>query len=311
MKTKRWTYLSLIMMAFFWGSAFAGSKLAVNAVPPEVAAFFRFGLGALFMLLVLWLGKGEERKLPRSHWRQVILLGLIGVAAYNLLLFSALYFSQASDGSMIIPTTSPLITTVLAVLFLKEKLMKKQVLGLVLACFGSLVFFSQMVVGQFSGERLFGDFLFLLAALCWSTYTLVGNRVLKQLDPFPVTAYAMLTGALVLGIISLPKMGEISWSSLSVGFWTLQIYLALFPSVLANWFYYRGVQSIGASGSAIFMYIVPVSGILLAILLLKESFTVVQIVGSFLMVLGVWFVSQKQKTPVLRSEDISLQQKSS
>ncbi|PTX52204.1 drug/metabolite transporter (DMT)-like permease [Melghirimyces profundicolus] len=288
------TYGLLTLMAVFWGSAFVGSKVAVGSVPPEVAAFFRFGLGGVFMWLILRTRKKENRLIPSAYRGIVLFLGVTGVAAYNWLFFRALDFSMASDGSMIIPTMSPVFTTLLAVLFLKEVLTRRQVFGLCLSCLGSLVFFSGIMAGGFDGTRMTGDLLFLLAAGCWSVYTLYGNRVLKELDPFPVTAYAMLTGAVVLGAVALPRFGTVQWGELGFDFWALQLYLALFPSVLANWFYYRGVKRIGASRAAVFMYLVPVSGVFLAILLLEERLTGMQLTGSLLMILGVWFVNRKR-----------------
>ncbi|EGK14251.1 DMT family transporter [Kroppenstedtia eburnea] len=160
--------------------------------------------------------------------------------------------------------------------------------------------------GVGGGERLIGALFFLLAAICWAFYTLYGNGVLKELDPFPVTAYAMLTGAVLLGLFAAPDLMSVSWSSLEPGFWINQFYLALCPSVLANWFYYRGVQSVGASRAAMFMYIVPVSGVLLAVTLLGERLAPVQVFGSLLMVLGIWLVNRRQEpSPVERQRNRS------
>lgn len=288
-------YLLLVLTTVFWGSAFTASKVAVASVSPTVAAFFRFGLGALFMLLILRLGKRETRNIPKQFRGSVILLGVTGVALYNLFFFWALHFSKASDGSMIIPTMSPVITVLLAALWWKEKLQRSRLVGLAVALAGTLLFFSGILMGDGvgGGERLIGGLFFLLSAICWAFYTLYGNRVLKELDPFPVTAYAMLTGAVLLGLFAAFDLMRVSWSSLEPGFWINQFYLALFPSVLANWFYYRGVQSVGASRAAMFMYIVPVSGVLLAVALLGERLTLVQMFGSLLMVLGIWLVNRR------------------
>lgn len=209
---------------------------------------------------------------------------------------------------MIIPTMSPVITVLLAALWWKEKLQRSRLAGLVVAFAGALFFFSGILMGDGvgGGERLIGALFFLLAAICWAFYTLYGNGVLKELDPFPVTAYAMLTGAVLLGLFAAPDLMSVSWSSLEPGFWINQFYLALCPSVLANWFYYRGVQSVGASRAAMFMYIVPVSGVLLAVTLLGERLAPVQVFGSLLMVLGIWLVNRRQEpSPVERQRNRS------
>lgn len=292
-----WTYGLLTITAVFWGSAFTGSKLVVASVSPAVGAFIRFGLGAMFMMIILFSRNRQRMTIPRQYWLQIIFLGLMGVALYNWFFFMGLDFSKATDGSMIIPVLSPVVTFLLALVFLKERVTLWQGFGLLLALTGSLVFFSAILSeGGLDHRRLIGDLTFLASAFCWSVYTMVGNRLLQQLDSFPVTAYAMLSGALILGAIAAPDLIRVSWSDLGVDFWLIQIYLALFPTVLANWFYSQGVQTLGPSKAAVFMYFVPVSGLILSGAILGERLTLVQMVGSVFMLAGVWLVNRCQKT---------------
>jgi drug/metabolite transporter (DMT)-like permease len=292
----RITYLMLIATTSFWGSAFVGSKWTVASIPPVVAAFIRFGLGAVFMLALLMTREKQMRTIPRTVWFSVSLLGLVGVAVYNLFFFWGLNFSRASDGSMIIPTMSPVMTVLLAAVFFKQKMKKQQITGLLLALLGSAVFFWGInLQGSFDHQRIIGDLFFWMAALCWAVYTTYGNRVLEKLDPLPVTAYAMLSGSLLLGLLSLPYFAKVRWGDLGVNFWLIQLYLALLPTVLGNWFYYLGVRNIGAPRASAFMYFVPVSGLLLAALILDETLTFVQMIGSFLMIAGVWLVNRRSR----------------
>lgn len=291
------TYLLLLATTTFWGSAFVTSKIAVAVVPPSVAAFIRFGLGAIFSILLLRFLHSRDQTvqaIPDGSWRRVIILGLVGVAAYNVLFFWGLAFSYASDGSMIIPVLSPAITVILAAVFLRERIGLQQVTGLILTLIGSIVFFSAVgFQGGVNSHRIIGDLFFLAAAACWSVYTLLGKKILQMVSPLWATAYAMLFGSIVLGILALPDIVKVHWSNLSPGFWVNQFYLALFPSVLANWFYYLGVKEIGPSKAAVFMYIVPVSGLVLAGLILGDVLTYVQLFGSVIMVFGVWFVNRR------------------
>lgn len=299
-----WTYGLLTTTAIFWGSAFTGSKLVVASVSPAVGAFIRFGFGAVFMMIILVSRNRKAMAIPRRYWLQVVFLGLMGVALYNLFFFMGLDFSKATDGSMIIPVLSPVVTFLLALVFLKERVTLWQGFGLLLALAGSLVFFSGILSeGGLDHRRLIGDLIFLAAAFCWSVYTMVGNRLLQKLDSFPVTAYAMLSGALILGFIAAPDLIQVSWSDLGIEFWLIQIYLALFPTVLANWFYYRGVQTLGPSKAAVFMYFVPVSGLILSSAILDERLTLIQIIGFVFMLTGVWLVNRRQKAAAKRATE--------
>lgn len=291
------TYAMLIATAFFWGSAFVTSKIVVGEVPPSAAAFIRFGLGAFFAVLLLIILRSRDKTVrvaPSGNWTGVLILGLVGVAAYNLLFFCGLAYSKASDGSMIIPTLSPAITVVFAMIFLKEKFRWQQMTGLGVTLVGSAVFFLTVGFGEARDiQRITGDFLFLAAAACWSIYTLMGKKILRQISPLVATAYAMLFGSLVIGVFSVRDLAAVQWARLSLDFWVSQFYLALFPSVLANWFYYLGVKRIGPSRAAVFMYIVPVSGLVLAAIMISDVLTVAQIAGSVLMLLGLSIVNRR------------------
>ncbi|SFS89621.1 DMT family transporter [Marininema halotolerans] len=301
------TYSLLGLMSIFWGSAFVGSKMVVGVVPPTVAAFIRFGLGGLMMgLYLLVRGRGRYAPIPRQRWFSIALLGIIGVTIFNACVFLGLDYATAADATMMIPTLSPVITVILTVLFLKGSLTGKQGIGLSVAILGSLIFFVGInSSGEIAPQRLLGDGILLIAAICWSIYTTVGSRVLAGLDPFLVTACSLLLGSSILGVIAWPSFSTVEWESLGWQFWALQGYLALFPTVLSNWFYYRGIQHVGPSRAAVFMYFVPISGLMLCWLILDEKLGPIQLFGSGLLIVGVWLVNRgpkKSKKPLVIKE---------
>jgi drug/metabolite transporter (DMT)-like permease len=291
------SYLLLLSTMIFWGSAFTGAKLVVGQVPPEVGAFMRFGIGAIFMFLILLShkkGRADAVSIGKKHWISIILLGITGVALYNLFFFWGVTYSFASDGSSIVPTISPVVTTILAIFFLKNKLKQLQILGLIICLVGAVIYFIGMNHHvENASHRLLGNIFFLACACCWGVYTILGNKVLATLKPLPVTAYATLVGALILGLLSLPKLVDVAWSQLGMDFWLLQIYLGFFCTALANWFYSLGVKQIGASKASAFMYFVPINGLWISMVFLQESLTTLQLIAIPTMLIGVWFVNKK------------------
>lgn len=295
------TYALLLMTSLFWGSAFVFSKVAEESVPPLVAAFLRFFLGAIVGMVMIIGQKFRDphyKMVPKTAWLDTIVLGLIGVTGYNLFFFWGLAQSPAADGSMIIPTLSPAITVLMAVGFLKERFRKNLAVGLVVTLFGSIIFFSAIAFVRLPHDphRLFGDVLYLLAAVLWGINTLLSKRTTGRIDPFLVTTYAMIFGSFALGILAFPQIMTIHWAKVGLPFWVDQAYLAVFPSVFANWFYYLGVKQIGPSRASVFMYFVPVSSLLLAAIVLGETLTIGQFIGTIFMMIGVWIINRKDRT---------------
>ncbi|HEV2782464.1 MAG TPA: DMT family transporter [Actinophytocola sp.] len=283
------THLTLVLVMALWGSAFASSKLAVNAIPHEVAAFLRFGLAAMILLAMHAALTRHATRPPPHDLGLAGGLGILGVFGYNVLFFLALSLAPSADGSVIVPVLSPVITVAVTALLGRRGLSARTVLGLAAAVAGAGVFFAGIPAG--GDHRLLGDLLYVAAAGCWSAYTVCGAPVLARLPALTVTAYATLAGALALGVVALPAVADVEWSTLDIGFWLNQAYLAVLPTAVAYVLYYRAVRRAGPATAASAMFLVPVFGLACAWLLLGESITAVQAAGSVLMLAGAWLAT--------------------
>lgn len=281
------TYLMLVLVMAFWGSAFASSEIAVHAVPHEIAAFLRFAIGAA-ILLVLHSVLSRDR-LSRRDLGKVAGLGMLGVFGYNILFFLALTLAPSSDGSVIVPVTAPVITTLVTALMGRRRLSGRVAVGLATAVAGAVVFFVGIPAG--GSGRIVGDLVFLGAAGCWAAYTICGAPILGRLPAFTVTTYATTAGALGLAVVAIPTFGQVHWSDQSTWFWVNQVYLAALPTALAYVMYYSAVRSAGPTVASSAMFLVPVFGLTSSWLLVHESITPVQAVGSACMLVGAWLAT--------------------
>lgn len=280
----------LVLVMVFWASAFASSKIAVHEIPHEVAAFFRFGLGAVILLLV-HAARGRARLTPRDLGT-VAGLGMLGMFGYNTFFFLALSLAPSADGSVIVPVSAPVITVAVTALLGRRRLSTRKLAGLGAAVAGATVFFVGIPAG--GHDRLTGDLLFLGAAACWAAYTMCGAPVLRRLPAFTVTTYATTAGALALGVMAIPAFDDVVWSGLGTGFWLNQLYLAALPTALAYVMYYHAVGQVGPATASSMMFLVPVLGLTSSWLLLDESITPTQGLGAVLMLTGAWLATMSE-----------------
>jgi drug/metabolite transporter (DMT)-like permease len=279
-------YLALTLTMAGWGSAFSLSEIAVDQVPHEVAALMRFGGGALILLLFLVISR-RGAAVTNRHRLRAAGAGLVGVFVYNALFFWGLSLAPSLDGTIIVPVLSPVLTTAALVVAGTERSSAARLAGLTLGVAGAVVFFVG-VAGAPSGggTRLFGDVVYLLGAVAWATYTLLGRRVLAGIDPLPATTYGMLSGAIALALYAAPKFGQVHWSTLPASFWLDVAYLVTAPTALAYALYNVGVRAVGPSTASIMMFLVPVFGALGSYLLLGETIGLVQGFGALAMLGG-------------------------
>jgi drug/metabolite transporter (DMT)-like permease len=285
-------YARLLLTAMFWGGTFVAGRVVAGEVGPFSVSFLRF-LAASVCLFVLV--RVVEGRWPRVRGRQIvtiILLGLTGVAAYNIFFLKGLRIIPASRASLIV-ATCPVFITVFSALIFKEQLTWVRSLGVVLSVTGAAVVVSGgNPLAVFNGAVGAGEALILGCVLMWTAYSLIGKAAMRELSALVLVAYSSGLGALLLlapacleGMLG--DMGHYSAKS-----WLCILYLGLFGTVLGFLWYYQGVKAIGAMKAGLFINFVPVWGVILAYLILDERLTGALLVGAVLVVWGVYLVNR-------------------
>ncbi|RJP20900.1 MAG: DMT family transporter [Deltaproteobacteria bacterium] len=285
-------YAGLVLTMAFWGSAFATSKMLVLEVAPEVGAVLRFGLGSLLLLAVLF--RRSANPIPeRDAWGRLILVGLVGVTAFNTLFFRGLAMAPASDAGMIIPTMSPVFTALAGMLFLGEPVRLSRFAGLALSLLGAVLFFWTVITHSGGpSTRAWGDVVLVGAAGCWAAASILSRPLSVRIGAMPSAVWTIFLGSVVLLLISSPKLASVPWAGLSGRFWVVLAYVAVFPTVIAYILWMEGIRVIGSGPTTSFMFLAPVFALLIAAALLGERPTALQGMGGVLMLLGVWLVNR-------------------
>ena len=295
MAGSRFTVLKLLATTFFWGGTFVAGKWAVREAPSFSVAFLRFATAtAVLFAVIAWNSRKATQRgrfpVPEGsdQWAVLFFLGLTGVFLYNFFFLKGLSLTTAANGSLIV-SLNPLLTALLSAAVLKERIPPVRWAGLLLSLIGVGVV---MTNGSFEALRSRsinpGDLLLLGAPLMWALYTVLGKRVLERLPPLTATAYASLFGTLLLfpaALLEAPPSETIS--GLSLWGWLSVLQLALLGTVVGFVWWYQGVADLGASRAAIFIYLVPLFGVLLSSLVLSETIGPARIAGGLLIVGGV------------------------
>ena len=281
------TYLSLTLTMFLWGGTFISGRMLAASVASPSAAFFRFAIASITLLLITRLTGGNLQRPGRSHWLPLILLGATGIFSYNICFFIGLKHITAGRAALFVACT-PLVITLLSLLCHRERLPLFGFAGILLSLTGAVFVISNghpeaLLQGSFG----IGELALLGCVLSWAAYTLIGRSILTTLSPLSSVCYSSMIGALMLlvpalqaGLLStLPQLSRIDWLNLS--------YLGVGGTALGFSLYYQGIKKIGATRAGVFINLVPLFALLLSWLMLNESVKFSVLIGGLLVLLGV------------------------
>lgn len=295
------TYLKLFAVAFFWGGTFVAGRWLGESVAPVTAAFFRFCVASVVLLVALRRSEGGLPRLNRSQALVVLLLGATGVFGYNLFFFKGLTYITAGRAALII-ALNPVAITLASALIFREALSLQRLAGVALALAGAMVVIARGDLSVFlAGGVGRGELLICGCVLSWTLYSLIGKSAMRGLTPLAAVCWSSLAGTLLLAVPALFQGSFAEALHFGPGAWLGICYLGLFGTVIGFLWYFQGIQRLGAGRAAIFINFVPVNGVLLATLLLDEPLSVSLLGGGALVIVGAYLANLpgRRDTPVV------------
>lgn len=277
-----------ILVIVAWGASFPCTKilLAANITPTEI--FVYRSIVAYLGLLVF-----SRFKAKLWGWRDellAVLCGLTGGALYFVLQNVALDLTLLSD-VVIVVAINPLLTTILAAIFLKEEHFSWKILA------GSAVAFAGVAVVTFHngfkwGDGLLGNVLAFLAALSWAVYSVLLKRVQGRHSTLDITRKVMIYGTLcALPLMFLEPLTPIS-TLLRPSILTNMLFLSLVCSMAAFFLWNLVIKKIGTIKASNYLYLDPVVSIVAGVIMIQEPVGVVAVIGCALVLLGVIMVEK-------------------
>ena len=296
----RWAYVFVNLSCLMWASNFVLGRTLREQVGPLMLTISRFVVASLFYAVIFGRSAFKERLRPR-YWALLTAMALTGAVGFPLLLYRGLQLTTATE-AVLINATGPLITAVLAAIFLKERLLPRHILGGVISFVGVMLIVSGGAVGRLQQWRVnIGDLYVLVAVVLWGLYSVMSRWATRSYSVFSVTAIStwmalpLFLGASTVGW--LPEPTRWSWPVLLA-----VTYIGIFPSGVAFLSWNEGVRRVGPNRAMVFYNMLPVYGSVLGVILLGESLGAHHFWGGG-MILGGSFIAiwpdLKTKVPIL------------
>jgi drug/metabolite transporter (DMT)-like permease len=282
---------SVVGAAAILSSSYTLTKVALLDVPPLTIGFIRFAVAAL--VLAGWVHLVRRYPHPRrsDQW-PLALGGFLGITLYFSIENIGVDLATATDAALLV-ASYPAITALLELLVYRRRTSLRGLLGIVLAVLGVYV-----VVGYTPGAgpgRRIGDVLLIVSGIVWALYNFVTRNVANRYPTPVVLCYQARAGA--LGFLPLALFEHHHWHLPTHAGNTMASLaaLALLCSIAGLGLYAKGLQRLPPTTAVNLLNLVPVFGLIIALVALGEHVTIVQIIGGLIVILGVT-ISARQKS---------------
>lgn len=269
------------------GNAVAG-KFASDFIGPFSLSFYRWLIASALLLIIAAKPLYLSRSILLKNWKALAILGILGTGMFNTLLYLGLNSTSASNTG-IIQATLPIMIILLNYFMGMERTNATQVVGMIISLTGVVWVITQgelMRLLQFKLNP--GDLIILLAVFTWALYSVL----LKKLRPVDLPTLPFLAIQFLVGLAFIFPFFVYEQSQGSSILWNRQTllvlaYVAIFPSLIAFFFWQQGVAMGGANIAGFISPLITVFTAALAYIFLNESLNSAQITGAILVISGV------------------------
>lgn len=287
-----------------WAVNFVALKMLYREVEPASVSLVRCLL-MWVSIAIICLVQGESLKFPKENAFRINLQGFLSLGLYMVIFLEGLARTGGAEGAILL-STSPIWTSIFAVLAKQEKFRLPVIIGALVAFAGVGLIVtgrSPEALGVSERDHLIGIGLMLGSAIVWAWSTVISRPLLKSMTPLRLLAVSMPAALLILVPYGWQSMVSTPWQSISGTGWLTLTHVTFLAGVAGFIGFYAGVRKIGASGAMLYQYLVPPLAALLEWAIFGRSLTWIQFLGFLVVILGISVASWgRQSQPQVKPE---------
>lgn len=285
-------YLLLSLTSLFWAGNVVIGRFAAGQIPPVTLSFIRW-LGAFLIVLPFALRYlVRDWTAIRRQLGMMVVLSLTGVAAFNVLAYWSLQYTEALN-ALLLQSAGTLFVALFSLLLFGIRLTRAQGFGILLSMTGVMVILLRGDLAAIMHIRFNkGDVGYTVALLLFGAYSAMAARR-PAIHPLSFLAFTCGCGALFIAPAVGWEMAHDQFMAVNTATVLVLVYVTIFPSTLAYLFFNRGVELIGANRAAPFFHLIPVFGSALAIVFLGERPRLFHLIGYALVLSGVFIAARR------------------
>ena len=297
-----WCFLFLVLVNMMWAFQYTGARIATRKLGPITVTFLPMAMATTLLgVLLVWKrstkegGPSRERGGFGRQFFEFVALGIGGCFVGQFCLTSGVSRSLASNAA-VITLVIPVLTAFFATLLVGEKMSRLLWVSFALAIGGVLLVsdLDWRTVHIFRGKYLAGNALVLVGCFGSAFYNAFSKRLLRAFTPLEVLVYSYIVADLAL-LVAMLALEPLSWKRLAwlgLAVWLSLGMIALLCLTSAMLLFFWVIQRIDLTHAALSIYLLPVFGVLISTLTLREKVRWQLLAGGFLVFLGAFLATK-------------------
>lgn len=295
MNSRSTAYLELTAAAILIGSSVVAGKWSTMQIPVFLSQALSLSIALLLLIPLVWI-KHRAKLVPgKKDLLYLMLQAFLGMFLFRVLLLYGLKTAPANEAG-IVTSLTPAAVVVLSFIFLKERLTKRLLIGVVCSLMGIIC---TQLPGWFtslssvhSTRSTLGLLLILVAVCGEAMLTILRKMTASSVSPLIGTTYVTLFSFLMFTPFALAEAKHYAFAHISREDIGLLLYYGIFVTALAYLLWFSGIAKVSAGTVAVYTGCIPISTILLSYLVLKEPFSMAHLAGGAFVFMGIWYVSR-------------------
>lgn len=289
--------LLLTLTTLIWGGNAVAGKFAVGEVSPFLLTAARWTIASLILLVFAHRRIAADWPVIRDRLPYLFMMGALGFSGFNGLLYSSLHHTSAINVT-IIQAGMPMFIFMLNFVVFRIATSARQALGYSLTLVGVTLIAAAGDFAQLTSLAINrGDLIMVAAAFVYAAYS-VALKSKPQMHWISFLTVLIIAASFTsLAMVAYEfAAGDLVWPSTTKG-WSVVLFTAIFPSIVAQGFYIRGVELYGGNKAGLFLNLVPIFGAILAVLLLGEAFHLYHALAMALVIGGIVMAQRRGAFP--------------
>lgn len=275
-------------------------SVAKGLMPDYLGPFAFIFCRVLGALLLFWLLHTffPREKIERKDFGRLILCGIFGIAANQLMFFYGLNLTTPINAAIIM-TCNPILVLIMSAWLIRERVTGLKVMGIVLGLSGALGLILHKNHLSLDSSNFLGDLFIFFNASSYAVYLVIVKPLMKKYRPLTVIKWVFLFGFVFVLPFGLSQIGDVDWSQFTLEIWAAFAFVIICTTFIAYLFNIFALKELNPSVVSIYIYSQPLVATIVALLLHQDHLDWGKVIAAIFIFTGVFLVSRRSTKPAI------------